>query len=255
MSTRFRPISRRHWPAFRKAGRAAAATLTHVGQQLQIGWSTAQIDTMVRAHTRALGGTPSQLGYKGFPAAVCTSRNAVVCHGIPSPDEHLEDGDILNIDVTTKLGAWHGDTSRTFLIGDPSPEARHLAETATRCRDAGIRAARVGARLGEVGAAIERLAAAEGCDVVTAFGGHGIGRQMHAGPFVRHVGPREVGPILKVGHAFTVEPMLVLGSTDVRVLADGWTAVTRDGGWSAQAEHTVLMTPDGPEVTTVGPTP
>jgi len=253
MSTRFRPIRRRHWPAFIRAGRAAAATLHHVGQRLAPGITTAQIDRWVREDTAQRGGTPSQLGYKGFPAAVCTSRNAVVCHGIPNHHERLEPGDIINVDVTTKLGAWHGDTSTTFLIGDPSPEARHLVETATRARDAGIQAVRAGARLGEVGAAIERFASRAGCRVVTAFGGHGIGRQMHEGPFVRHVGPREVGPILQVGHAFTIEPMVVLGSPEVVVQDDGWTAVTRDGGWSAQAEHTILVTEDGPVITTLPP--
>ena len=250
MSSRFAPISRAHWPLMLAAGRAAARTLAKAGAALSPGIPTARIDQLVRRHTKALGGRPSQLGYKGFPAAVCTSRNEVVCHGIPSTQDILHDGDIVNIDVTTELRGWHGDTSATFFVGRPSPEARHLVETAERCRDAGIAAARVGARLGVVGAAIERLATREGCRVVTAFGGHGIGRRMHEGPFVRHVGPAEVGPRLKVGHAFTVEPMLVLGTPEVEILDDDWTVVTRDGLWSAQFEHTVLMTDDGPVVTT-----
>jgi methionyl aminopeptidase len=253
MSARIQPISPAHWPAFRAAGRAAAATLHHVGTLLAAGISTGTIDRWVREHTAALGGQPSQLGYQGFPATVCTSINEVVCHGIPRPDCILSNGDIINVDVTSRLGGWHGDTSTTFVIGEASPEARHLVETAIRCRDAGIAAARVGARLGEVGAAVEREARRAGCSIVTAFGGHGIGRLMHQEPYVRHVGPREYGPILRVGHAFTVEPMVVLGSPDVVVDDDGWTVRTRDGGWSAQAEHTVLMTEDGPEVTTVPP--
>ena len=253
MSRAFRPIPPRHWPAFRAAGRAAAATLQHVADRVAAGLDTATIDRWVRDHTRHLGGTPSQLGYHGFPASVCTSRNEVVCHGIPRPDVVLADGDIVNVDVTTRLGSWHGDTSRTLFVGTPSPEARHLVETTERCLAAGIAAARVGARLGQVGAAIERLARAEGCRVVTTYGGHGIGRQMHEGPFVRHVGPAMWGPVLRVGHAFTIEPMLGLGSPEVVLLDDGWTVVTRDGGWSAQAEHTLLMTADGAEPTTLPP--
>lgn len=248
--THWTPIPPAEWPAFRRAGRAAAATLAHVGQRLRPGLTTGEINVLVRNHTAELGGTPSQLGYHGFPATVCTSRNEVVCHGVPRREVVLEAGDILNVDVTTKLGGWHGDTSRTFFVGEPSPEHRHLVETARRCRDAGIAAARVGARLGEVGAAVERLARKEGCGVITAFGGHGIGREMHEGPFVRHTGPRVFGPVLEVGHAFTVEPMLVIGSTRTVTLDDGWTVVTADGQWSAQFEHTVLMTPDGPEITT-----
>ncbi len=238
------------WPDMRAAGKAAAATLAHVGRQLRPGMSTADIDRLVRDHTRQLGGTPSQLGYKGFPAAVCTSRNNVVCHGIPSDTEHLEDGDIINVDVTTKLNGWHGDTSATFLVGNPPPEALHLVETTRRCRDVGIAAARLGAPLGRVGAAVEALARSEGCSVITLYGGHGIGREMHQGPFVRHTGPAVFGPVLKVGHAFTVEPMLVLGGTEVITLPDGWTVRTKDGRWSAQFEHTVLMTHDGPEILT-----
>ncbi len=238
------------WPAMRAAGRAAAATLAHAAALVRPGLATAAIDRAVRRHTRRLGGRPSQLGHHGFPAAVCTSRNAVVCHGIPRDDERLAPGDILNIDVTTRLAGWHGDCSRMVLVGTPTPAARHLVETARRARDAGIAAARLGAPLGVVGAAVEALARREGCRVITAYGGHGIGRAMHQGPFVRHVGPAALGPLLEVGHAFTVEPMLVLGDTAVETLADGWTVVTRDGGWSAQWEHTVLMTPDGPEVLT-----
>lgn len=256
MSSRSREFVRlppRDWPAMRRAGKAAAATLAKVLRMARPGTSTLAIDRAVRRHTKRQGGTPSQLGYHGFPAAVCTSRNEVVCHGIPRRDAILEDGDILNIDVTTGLGGFHGDTSAMALVGRPSPEARHLVETARRARDAGIAAARLGAPLGTVGAAVEALARKEGCAVVTAYGGHGIGRKMHQAPFVRHVGPAVFGPVLQVGHAFTVEPMLVLGSPEVVTLDDDWTVVTRDGGLSAQWEHTVLMTEDGPEVLTTLP--
>jgi methionyl aminopeptidase len=170
----------------RRAGRASAETLAHVEDRLRAGVTTADIDRWVREHTRLLGGTPSQLGYHGFPAAVCTSRNHVVCHGIPSPAERLADGDIVNVDVTTELDGFHGDTSATFFIGRPTPEARHVVEVARRCRDAGIAAVREGARLGDIGAAVEEVARQAGCSVVVDFGGHGIGRRMHAAP---HVAP------------------------------------------------------------------
>jgi methionyl aminopeptidase len=236
--------------ALRRAGRAAAATLVHVGERLRAGIATAQIDRWVREHTAVLGGKPSQLGYKGFPAAVCTSKNEVVCHGIPSERVRLRDGDIVNVDVTTDLDGFHGDTSATFLVGEVSAEARHVVEVARRCRDAGVAVVRDGARLGDVGAAIEELARAEGCTVVREFGGHGIGRKMHMPPHVSHVGTRGAGMRLRAGMVFTIEPMVNLGRADVRVLDDGWTVVTEDGSLSAQFEHTVLVTKNGAEVLT-----
>lgn len=243
----------RELPLLRRAGRAAAETLRHVGEQLRVGMSTRDIDLLVRADTARRGGRPSQLGYKGFPAAVCTSRNHVVCHGIPSAGERLADGDIVNVDVTTELEGFHGDTSRTFALGSPSAEARHVAAVAERCLAAGVAAVRPGARLGDLGAAIEELAAREGCSVVSAFGGHGIGRRMHMEPHISHVGKRGSGLRLKPGMAFTIEPMINLGAPDVVVLEDGWTAVTRDGSLSAQFEHTVYVTQTGVEVLTLPP--
>jgi methionyl aminopeptidase len=231
----------------RLAGRAAAGTLARIGEQLRAGVSTAEIDRWVREDTRRRGGTPSQLGYKGFPASVCTSRNNVVCHGIPSASTVLSDGDILNVDVTTKLDGFHGDTSATFLIGRVTPEARHVVDVSRRCRDAGIATIRDGARLGDLGAAIEDLARREGCSVVTEFGGHGIGRQMHMDPHVPHSGRAGTGLRLKAGMVLTVEPMINLGSPAIEVLPDGWTVVTRDGKWSAQFEH---LTPEPTEEST-----
>jgi methionyl aminopeptidase len=239
--------------AMRRAGRAAATTLAAVAARLGPGVSTAEIDAWVREDTRRRGGRPSQLGYHGFPAAVCTSRNAVVCHGIPSTTERLAAGDIVNVDVTTELGGFHGDTSATFFVGTPSVDARHVVETARRCRDAGIAAVRAGARLGDVGAVIEELAAREGCSVVREFGGHGIGRSMHESPHVAYVGPRGSGLRLREGMAITIEPMINLGRPDVRQLDDGWTIVTADGSLSAQFEHTVLVTREGCEILTLPP--
>lgn len=240
-----RPIA-----GMRRAGRSAAATLAAVERLLRIGLSTAEIDRFVRRDTARRGGQPAQLGYHGFPASVCTSRNAVVCHGIPSPDERLSDGDILNVDVTTEQHGWHGDTSRTFLIGSPTPEARHLVEVAERCLWAGIGAVRPGARLGEVGAAIQHIAESEGCSVVTDFGGHGIGRAMHLPPHVSHVGPADKGPMMVEGMCFTIEPMINLGGPRTKVLADGWTVVSEDGSLSAQFEHTIRVGSEGAEVLT-----
>jgi methionyl aminopeptidase len=234
----------------RRAGRAAAGTLAFVGSKLRAGMSTADIDRLVREDTERRGGRPSQLGYQRFPAAVCTSRNHVVCHGIPNERELLEAGDIVNVDVTTNLDGFHGDTSATFIIGRASPEARHVVDVARRCRDAGVAQVRDGARLGDIGAAIEELAHAEGCSVVREFGGHGIGRAMHLPPHVAHHGVRGAGRRLRAGMAFTIEPMVNLGTADVRVLDDGWTVVTADGRWSAQFEHTVIVTRRGCEITT-----
>ncbi len=231
----------------------AAETLSFVGSQLRPGMSTAEIDRLVRQDTTRRGGHPSQLGYRGFPAAVCTSRNHVVCHGIPSPHERLGPGDILNVDVTTNVDGYHGDTSAMFSIGEVSEDAKRLVDIARRCRDAGIAVIREGARLGDIGAAIEELAREQGVHVVREVGGHGIGRHMHAEPHVAHTGKRGSGRRLKAGMALTVEPMLNLGGAAIRQLPDGWTLVTADGSLSAQWEHTVIVTRDGCEITTALP--
>lgn len=234
----------------RRAGRAAAATLAYVGARLAPGMTTAEIDRMVRAHTDKLGGRPSQLGYHGFPAAVCVSRNDIVCHGVPSPNVRLADGDIVNIDVTTELDGYHGDTSATFVIGDAAPHACRLVELARAARDAGIAAALPGARLGDIGAAIESCVGAAG-SIVEVYGGHGIGRAMHMDPHVSHIGRAQTGHRLREGMAFTVEPMINAGCAAICTDADGWTVRTADGALSAQFEHTVLIGPHGPEITTV----
>jgi methionyl aminopeptidase len=239
--------------SLRLAGRVASLTLASVAARLTSGIGTDRIDAWVREDTRRRGGRPSQLGYQGFPAAVCVSPNDVVCHGIPSPAVILEEGDIVNVDVTTEVDGHHGDTSTTFVVGRASPEARHIVDVARRCRDAGIAEVRDGARLGDIGAAIEELARREGCSVVREYGGHGIGRTMHAPPHVSHVGKRGSGMRLRAGMVFTIEPMINLGSAEVRLLDDGWTVITADGSLSAQFEHTVLVTKTGYEILTLGP--
>ena len=234
----------------RRAGRVAAETLAAVGARITPGITTADIDAWVREDTKKRGGKPSQLGYKGFPAAVCTSVNEVVCHGIPSRRAVLSQGDIVNVDVTTNLDGFHGDTSATFVVGAASAEAKHVVDVARRCRDAGIAVIREGARLGDIGAAIEEIARKEGCSVVSELGGHGIGRRMHQEPHVSHTGKRGAGVRLRAGMALTVEPMINLGTKHVIFLDDGWTVVTADGKLSAQFEHTVIVTRDGHELTT-----
>lgn len=233
----------------RRAGAAAADTLSKIGARLAPGITTATIDRWVRELTAAQGGTPSQLGYEGFPAAVCTSRNHVVCHGIPGP-EVLADGDIINVDVTTCLDGFHGDTSATFFIGAVSDDARHVVDVARRARDLGVSLVAPGLRLGDLGAAIEDFVRSQGCASVAEMGGHGIGRAMHQAPSVPYVGPRGRGLRLRAGMAITIEPMVNLGSAEIRTLSDGWTMVTVDGSLSAQFEHTVLVTEDGHEVLT-----
>lgn len=245
-------LSVRDAASMRRAGQSAAATLATVATKLRPGISTADIDAWVREDTARRGGIPSQLGYLGFPASVCTSRNHVVCHGIPSKRDILLPGDIINIDVTTCLGGFHGDTSATFCIGKPSPEARHVVETARLCRAAGIAAVRDGARIGDIGFAIAELAHREGCTVVREVGGHGIGRVMHGPPHVHHTGQKGTGIRLRAGMAFTIEPMINLGGADIRTEDDGWTIVTADGSLSAQFEHTVLVTKNGCEILTLG---
>jgi methionyl aminopeptidase len=169
---------------------------------------------------------------------------------MPDPAERLCEGDIVNVDVTTRLAGFHGDTSATFVIGEASKEALFLVDVARRCLEAGIAVVSPGGRLGDVGAAIAELAQQHGCSVVRDYGGHGIGRRMHQEPHVPHVGVRGQGPRLKPGMAFTIEPMINLGSPRVRLLSDGWTVVTEDGSLSAQFEHTVLVTESGCEVLT-----
>ncbi len=234
----------------RVAGKIAANTLAYVGGKIRAGVTTKDIDDWVREDTKRVGAEPSQLGYKGFPAAVCTSRNEVVCHGIPNPAHVLKSGDIVNVDITSNIDGYHGDTSATFQIGEISDDARHVTETCKRALDAGIAVVRHGARLGDIGAAILEIADAAGCGVVEEFGGHGIGRKMHMAPHVPHMGKAGRGVRLRTGMFFTIEPMLTIGHPHVVMLDDGWTAVTHDGSPTAQFEHTILVTKDGCELMT-----
>lgn len=242
-------LNERERESMRRAGKVARATLEAVRAELCRFRTTQDVADFVARDTARREGRPSQLGYHGFPSVCCTSKNQVVCHGIPSPQEGLSDGDILNVDVTTEFQGFHGDTSATFFIGEPSPEARHVVQVAERARAVGIAALVVGRRLGEVGAAIEDFVRSEGCTVVRELGGHGIGRKMHQPPHVAHHKVNG-GPRLVAGMALTIEPMINLGGAEVVFLDDGWTVVTADGSLSAQFEHTVLLTESGPEILT-----
>jgi methionyl aminopeptidase len=235
--------------ALRVASQLAAETLLAVGDAIRPGMTTEDVNTLVHQDTVRRGGWPAPLNYHGFPKSVCTSVNEVVCHGIPC-ERVLEPGDIVNVDVTTIYGGFFGDTSATFYIGPPSPEARHVTEVCRRALEIGIAEVRDGARLGDVGAAIQEFSEAEGCSVVRAFVGHGIGRKFHEPPQVSHVGVRGQGMRLRAGMCFTIEPMINVGGFDVEVLDDKWTAVTVDRSLSAQFEHALVVTKNGCEVLT-----
>jgi methionyl aminopeptidase len=236
--------------AMRVSCRMAAETLLLVGEKIRAGMTTEEINTIVHEDTVRRGARPSPLNYRGFPKSVCTSVNDVVCHGIPDGTV-LKNGDIVNVDVTTFYDGFHGDTSATFYIGTPSAEARKVVEVARRSLEVGIAEVREGARLGDIGAAIQDYVEAQGCSVVRDFVGHGIGRRFHEDPQVKHYGKRGSGDRLKVGMIFTIEPMVNLGRFEVVVdPSDKWTVTTADGSLSAQFEHTCLVTKAGVEVLT-----
>ena len=252
-----RGLKKREIQKMRRAGRAAAATLQGALAQVRPGISTLELDAWVARDTARRGGRCAQYGYRvggrAFPGHLCTSVNEVVCHGIPSAAAVLQEGDIVNLDVTTELDGWHGDTSRTVFVGTPSPEARHVVEVARRALLEGIAQVRPGAPLGDVGRAIQAFVEREGCSVVRDYGGHGIGRAMHSEPWVAHHARRSPGPRLVVGACFTIEPMVCLGRPELVHDADGWTVRTADGSLSAQFEHTLTVTEDGVEILTVPP--
>lgn len=236
----------------RAACQLAADTLVVVGESLVAGMTTNDLDTIVHDYTLAHGAYPSPLNYKGFPKSVCTSPNEVVCHGIPSK-RVLANGDIVNVDVTSYLPAkhgWHGDTSATFYVGEPSEDAKKVTEVARRCLELGVSVVKDGARIGDIGAAIQEFAEAQGCSVVREYVGHGIGREFHTAPQVPHYFDAKQNKRMKAGWVFTIEPMINLGDWRTEELADGWTVVTKDRTLSAQFEHTLLVTHTGCEVLT-----
>jgi methionyl aminopeptidase len=230
----------------------AAECLVMVGEHIRPGITTEHINTLVHEFTLAQNAYPAPLQYKGFPKSVCTSVNECVCHGIPGP-QVLRDGDIINVDVTTLFPAqngYHGDTSATFYVGEPSDEAKWITETSRRCLELGIAEVKHGARIGDIGAAIEAYAKSRGCEVVRDYVGHGVGRKFHTDPQVPHYGRAGTGKRLKTGMVFTIEPMINLGDYPTELQADDWTVLTADRSLSAQFEHTIVVTRDGCEVLT-----
>ncbi len=237
----------------RRAGQLAAEVLQMIEPHVQAGVSTAELDQRCHQYiTGELGAIPAPLNYRGFPKSICTSVNHVVCHGIPG-DKRLKAGDIINIDITVIKDEFHGDTSKMFFVGTPSIRARRLVETTYACLCLGIKAVKPGARLGDIGHAIERHAQAHRFSVVREYCGHGIGRAFHEEPQVLHYGEPDTGLVLEPGMTFTIEPMLNVGKRQVKLLADEWTVVTKDRSLSAQWEHTLLVTSDGVEILTRRP--
>lgn len=236
----------------RKAGKLAAEVLDFITPHVQKGISTEELDKLCHDFIVSHGAIPAPLNYRGFPKSVCTSVNHVVCHGIPGPKK-LYDGDIINIDVTVILDGWHGDTSRMFYVGEPGIKAKRLVEATYEAMMRGIEEVRPGATLGDVGYAIQSFSEKKGYSVVRDFCGHGIGRQFQTEPQVLHYGRPKTGEVLEEGMFMTIEPMINIGRHEVKVLQDGWTAVTKDKSLSAQFEHTIGVTADGYEIFTLSP--
>lgn len=235
----------------RKAGELNTQILDMVDSLIRPGISTEAINQLVHNQTVKLGGIPAPLNYEGFPKSVCTSINEVVCHGIPSKDRILKEGDIINVDVTTILDGYYGDASRMYCIGKVAPEAERLVSITKESLELGLKEAKPWGYLGDVGAAIAEYIYANGYSVVRDIGGHGVGIDFHEEPWVSHIGKRGTDMLLVPGMVFTIEPMINAGKEEVyQDEEDGWTIYTQDGSLSAQWEYTVLITEDGHEVLT-----
>jgi len=236
----------------RRAGRVAAEILDEISQAVRPGATTGEIDAEITRMTAEKGATSATIGYRGYRHASCISVNHVVCHGIPG-EKRLKDGDILNIDVTVIVDGWHGDTSRMYVAGRPGRKAERLIRVTHDALMAGIAAVQPGATFGDVGHAIQTFVETERMSVVRDFCGHGLGQVFHAPPNVLHYGRSGSGPRIEEGMFFTIEPMVNLGRPETKVLADEWTAVTRDKSLSAQFEHSVGVTAEGAEIFTLSP--
>ena len=228
----------------KRAGRVALDTLDLVEQEIRPGMNTGDINTLVHEFTIKKGATPAPLNYRGFPKSVCVSVNEVICHGIPG-ERVLNEGDIVNVDVTPILEGYYADMSKTFFVGTPGEDARKIVRVARESLRRGISMVRPGNAIGDIGWAIQRYAEAEGCSVVREYVGHGVGFEFHEPPQVSHYGRKGEGVVLAPGMVFTIEPMINLGKRQLDVLDDDWTAVTADGSLSAQFEQTLLVTEHG----------
>jgi methionyl aminopeptidase len=247
---RIKIYSAESFDGMRRAGRLAAQVLDYIEPHVRPGISTGELDRLCHAFIIENKAIPAPLNYKGFPKSICTSVNHVICHGIPNDAKTLSEGDILNIDVTVILDGWYGDTSRMFKVGKVSKLADRLVNVTFESMMRGIELVRPGARLGDIGEAIQTYAEAEKFSVVRDFCGHGIGRVFHDYPEVLHYGKAGTGVVLQEGMFFTIEPMINAGRADAKILQDGWTAVTKDKSLSAQFEHTIGVTALGYEIFT-----
>jgi methionyl aminopeptidase len=237
----------------RIAGRLTADVLVMIAPHVRAGITTDELDQICHDYiVNTQQAIPAPLNYHGFPKSICTSVNHVVCHGIPG-DKRLKDGDIINIDITVIKDEFHGDSSMMLYVGKPSISAKRVCDISRECLYIGIRNVRPGARLGDIGHAIQQHAESHNCSVVREYCGHGIGRKFHDEPQVLHYGTPGTGMILEAGMTFTIEPMINFGKRQVKLLPDGWTVVTKDRSLSAQWEHTVLVTDAGYEVLTLRP--
>lgn len=235
----------------RASSKVNIAVLDYVAEHIRMGMSTAEIDEMVYQKTTELGGIPAPLGYEGFPCSCCVSVNSVVCHGIPDNAAYLEDGDIVNVDISTIYNGYYSDSSRMFLIGNVSGEARRLVEVTKKSLEIGLREVAPWKRLGDMGAAIHEYILQNGYTVVKEIGGHGVGLEFHEEPFVSYVSKRGTEMLLVPGMVFTIEPMVNMGGDAIFIdEEDDWTVFTEDGSLSAQWEITVLVTEDGYEILT-----
>ena len=235
----------------RRSSVVNTGVLDLVAREIKAGMSTAEIDKLVYDYTVSHGAIPAPLNYEGFPKSVCTSVNEVVCHGIPSEDEILEEGDIINVDVSTIFHGYYSDASRMFMIGEVSEEAKRLVQVTKECLEIGIKAVKPWGHVGDIGAAIHEYATSKGYSVVIDFAGHGVGKAFHEDPIVSHVGRKGKGMILAPGMVFTIEPMINEGDYHLYIDEDnGWTSYTADGKLSAQWEHTLLVTEKGVEILT-----
>lgn len=235
----------------RVACRLAAEVLEMIAPHVTVGVTTEELDRICHDYiVNVQNAIPAPLNYRGFPKSICTSVNHQICHGIPS-DKKLKSGDIINVDITVIKDGYHGDTSKMFCVGEVSPHARRLVEITRQCLDLGIEQVKPGAHFGDIGHAIQKHAESNRYSVVREFCGHGIGSKFHEEPHVMHFGKRGSGEIIKPGMIFTIEPMINIGKRYMKILGDGWTAVTKDHSLSAQWEHTILVTEQGHEILTL----
>ena len=238
----------------RRAGSLVAETFQVLEPYVQPGVSVQELDQVAENFIRSRGAIPAYIGYgprdNPFPATICASINEVICHGIPGP-RRLREGDIIGVDIGVKMGGVYGDACYTFAVGNVAPGVRKLVDTARDCLDAGLAAVKPGARMGDIGEAIQKLAEGRGFGVVREYTGHGIGKNLHEEPTVYHHGKAGTGLLLQPGMVFTIEPMINLGRRETKLLPDGWTVVTADGKPSAQFEHTLVVTPSGYDILTL----